>query len=163
MARSEPHSRHGVDRQSHFLSLEPGDLQALGVFRSQQADVRMWVERLKNFYAALPKGDQASRASLEGVLLRLEQFAEGQMAWQYGAGPESMPVEDLGLIGPEEDPWGLTDRGRRRGDGRVSQSGPAGAAFQRAVLRQRGSPARKPGRGATSRRCRSSSRRPTRS
>ncbi len=67
----------------------------------------MWVERLKNFYAMLPKGDQASRASLEGVLLRVEQFAEGQMAWQYGAGSESLPVEDLGLLGPEEDPWGL--------------------------------------------------------
>ena len=67
----------------------------------------MWVERLKNFYAALPKGDQASRASLEGVLLRVEQFAEGQMAWQYGAGPESLPIEDLGLLGPKEDPWGL--------------------------------------------------------
>ena len=65
--------------------LQPGDLQALAVWRSQQADVRMWVERLKNFYAMLPKGDQASRASLEGVLLRLEQFAEGQMASQYGA------------------------------------------------------------------------------
>ena len=62
---------------------------------------------LKNFYATLPKGDQASRASLEGVLLRVEQFAEGQMAWQYGAGPESLPVEDLGLLGPKDDPWGL--------------------------------------------------------
>ena len=69
--------------------------------------MRMWVERLKNFYAMLPKGDQASRASLEGVLLRLEQFAEGQMAWQYGVGPESLAVEDLGLLGPKEDPWGL--------------------------------------------------------
>ena len=37
----------------------------------------------------------------------MEQFAEGQMAWQYGAGPESLPVEDLGLLGPKEDPWGL--------------------------------------------------------
>ncbi|MBI4928240.1 MAG: serine-rich protein, partial [Anaerolineae bacterium] len=90
-----------------LLDLLPGDLQALAVWRSRQADIRMWVERLKLFYAALPKGDQASRASLEGVLLRLEQFAEGQMAWQYGAGNESLPVEDLGLLGPKEDPWGL--------------------------------------------------------
>lgn len=71
----------------------------------------MWVERLKNFYATLPKGDQASRASLEGVLLRVEQFAEGQMAGQYGsqygAGSENLPVEDLGLLGPADDPWGL--------------------------------------------------------
>jgi len=87
--------------------LHPGELQNLAVWRSQRADVRMWVERLKNFYSTLPKGDQASRASLEGVLLRVEQFAEGQMAWQYGAGSESLPVEDLGLLGPEDDPWGL--------------------------------------------------------
>ncbi len=90
-----------------LLDLQPGELQALAVFRSRQADVRMWVERLKSFYAMLPKGDQASRASLEGVLLRLEQFAEGQMVWQYGAGPETLPVEDLGLLGPRDDPWGL--------------------------------------------------------
>ena len=91
--------------------LHPGELQNLAVWRSQRADVRMWVERLKNFYSTLPKGDQASRASLEGVLLRIEQFAEGQMAGQYGsqygAGSESLPVEDLGLLGPEDDPWGL--------------------------------------------------------
>ena len=93
-------------RQS-LADLQPGELQALGVWRSRQADVRNWVERLKIFYATLPRGDQASRASLEGVLLRLEQFAEGQMAWQYGAGPDSIPVEDLGLLGPSSDPWGL--------------------------------------------------------
>lgn len=94
-----------------LIDLGPGELQALAVWRSQRADVRMWVERLKNFYATLPKGDQASRASLEGVLLRVEQFAEGQMAGQYGSqftsGAESLAVEDLGLLGPAEDPWGL--------------------------------------------------------
>ena len=94
-----------------LIDLEPGELQALAVWRSQRADVRMWVERLKNFYATLPKGDQASRASLEGVLLRVEQFAEGQMANQYGSqlgtAAETLPVEDLGLLGPAEDPWGL--------------------------------------------------------
>ncbi|MFZ0532491.1 MAG: serine-rich protein, partial [Anaerolineales bacterium] len=96
-----------VSTGQSLTDLQPGELQALAVWRSQRADVRMWVERLKNFYATLPKGDQASRASLEGVLLRVEQFAEGQMAWQYGAGSESLPVEDLGLLGPEDDPWGL--------------------------------------------------------
>jgi hypothetical protein len=98
----------GVISVGQYLSdLQPGEQQALAVWRSQEADVRMWVERMKNFYATLPKGDQASRASLEGVLLRVEQFAEGQMAWQYGAGFESLPVEDLGLLGPKDDPWGL--------------------------------------------------------
>lgn len=97
----------GVSSGQSLSDLQPDELQALAVWRSRQADVRMWVERLKNFYASLPKGDQASRASLEGVLLRVEQFAEGQMASQYGASPESLPVEELGLLGAEEDRWGL--------------------------------------------------------
>ena len=102
----------GVVQPGQALSdLQTGELQSLAVWRSQRADVRMWVERLKNFYSTLPKGDQASRASLEGVLLRVEQFAEGQMAGQYGsqygAGSENLPVEDLGLLGPADDPWGL--------------------------------------------------------
>jgi len=36
-------------------------------------DVSAWVDRL-NFYKDKLKNDQASRTSLEGVLLRLEQF-----------------------------------------------------------------------------------------
>ena len=105
--REHNHVPGTISTGQPLIDLQPGELQTLAVYRSQQADVRMWVERLKNFYAALPKGDQASRASLEGVLLRVEQFAEGQMAWQYGAGPESLPIEDLGLLGPKDDPWGL--------------------------------------------------------
>jgi hypothetical protein len=73
-----------VQAGQSLSDLHPGELQNLAVWRSQRADVRMWVERLKNFYSTLPKGDQASRASLEGVLLRVEQFAEGQMAAQLG-------------------------------------------------------------------------------
>lgn len=109
--RDRNHVAAPVQAGQLISDLQPGELQLLSVWRSQRADVRMWVERLKNFYASLPKGDQASRASLEGVLLRLEQFAEGQMAGQYGAqyhgGTESIPVEDLGLLGPADDPWGL--------------------------------------------------------
>ena len=88
-------------------SLSPGELQVLAVARSRKMDVGRWVERL-NEYKDKFKNDQASRTSLEGVLLRLEQFAEGQMARQYGASASGKGVEDLGLLGNSEDPWGIT-------------------------------------------------------
>ena len=87
-------------------SLTPSDLQTLAVFRSQQMDVSAWVERL-NFYKDRMKNDQASRTSLEGVLLRLEQFSEGSMARQYGASASGRGVEDLGLMGSPKAPWGI--------------------------------------------------------
>ena len=88
-------------------SLSPGELQVLAVARSRKMDVGRWVDRL-NEYKDKMKNDQASRASLEGVLLRLEQFAEGQMARQYGASASGLGVEDLGLLGDPADPWGIT-------------------------------------------------------
>src|SRR5512146_3374279 len=56
--REQNHAPGTASIGQPLIDLQPGELQALAVFRSQQADVRMWVERLKNFYAALPKGDQ---------------------------------------------------------------------------------------------------------
>lgn len=87
-------------------SLSPSELQTLAVFRSRQMDVSAWVERL-NFYKDKLRNDQVSRTSLEGVLLRLEQFSEGSMARQYGASGSSMGVEDLGLMGNPEALWGI--------------------------------------------------------
>ena len=52
--------------------------------------------------------DQVSRTSLEGVLLRLEQFSEGHMARQYGSSASGVGVEDLGLLGDPAHPWGIT-------------------------------------------------------
>ena len=66
-----------------------------------------WVERLRSYQKEFER-DQASRTSLEGVLLRLEQFAEENMARQYGPGRSAEPVEDLGLLGNPEDRWGIT-------------------------------------------------------
>ena len=79
-------------RKTIKMTLHPGtlleslstiDLQALAVYRSKQLDVSKWVDRLRTYKEKLER-DQASRTSLEGVLLRLEQFAEGHMARQYG-------------------------------------------------------------------------------
>jgi hypothetical protein len=65
-------------------SLSPSELQALAVYRSRKLDVSKWVDRLRTYKEKLER-DQVSRTSLEGVLLRLEQFSEGHMAKQYGS------------------------------------------------------------------------------
>jgi hypothetical protein len=87
--------------------LSPAELQTLAVYRSRKMDVSGWVERL-NVYKDRFKNDQASRTSLEGVLLRLEQFSEGQMARQYGSSASGSDIEDLGLLGDATNPWGIT-------------------------------------------------------
>jgi hypothetical protein len=87
--------------------LDPQDLQALAVYRSSTLSVVNWVDRLRSYQKEFER-DQASRTSLEGVLLRLEQFAEETMARQYGPGRSAEPVEDLGLLGNPDDRWGIT-------------------------------------------------------
>ena len=91
-----------------IATLDSLDLQALAVHRSKRLSIQKVVEKLSYYKSKLPVNDQASRTSLEGVLLRLEQFAEGQMARQYGPGEDAMAVEDLGLLGSDDDPWGIT-------------------------------------------------------
>lgn len=88
-------------------ALEPAELQALAVHRSKRVDVSDWVKRLQSYRDKLER-DQVSRTSLEGVLLRLEQFSEGQMARQYGPDSGGAAVEDLGLLGDPSNPWGIT-------------------------------------------------------
>ncbi len=95
-----------VSVHTQLVDLLPSDLQALAVLRSKVADISELIRKLRGYYDKL-KNDQASRTSLEGVLLRLEQFGEGQMARQYGAGMDSLPIEDLGLLGATQDPWGI--------------------------------------------------------
>ena len=103
--------------------LSPSELQALAVYRSRKLDVSQWVERIRMYKKKLER-DQVSRTSLEGVLLRLEQFSEGHMARQYGASQGGYvfedeilsDIEDLGLfpenqgdgVGISESHWGIT-------------------------------------------------------
>ena len=89
--------------------LSPEQQQELSVLRSTRVNVKNWIGILREYYEEVSrKGDQASRTSLEGVLLRLEQFEEGQMLRQYGPGNDALAIENLGLLGPEDDPWGVT-------------------------------------------------------
>ena len=90
-------------------ALEPFERQALSVYRSQNVSLAEWVALLRREFAKVTEAkDQASRASLQGVLLRLEPLAEGEMQRMYGPGYDTLPIEDLGLLGPQEDPWGVT-------------------------------------------------------
>ena len=89
--------------------LDAEQAQALAVYRSRKVSIRDWIGVLRKYYETVSKkGDQSSRTSLEGVLLRLEQFEEAQMLRQYGPGEDTMPIEDLGLLGEKHDPWGVT-------------------------------------------------------
>lgn len=94
-----------------LATLSPAQLQALAVYRSRRLDVAEWVDRLRTYREKLQR-DQVSRTSLEGVLLRLEPFAEGHMARQYGPSARyegsSQGIEDLGLLGHPDRPWGIT-------------------------------------------------------
>jgi hypothetical protein len=88
-------------------SLPSIDQQAVAVYRSKKASFKEVVGELKIAMDGLGKNDQTSRTSLEGLLLRVETFKEGDMAKQYGPGEDSLPIEDLGLLGDKSDPWGM--------------------------------------------------------
>jgi len=91
-----------------LAELGRADLQALAIWRSQSADVTRLVEELRGLYEEVARQkDQSSRTAIEGLLLRVDQFAEGQMARLYGPGPDTVPIENLGLLGSEDDPWGV--------------------------------------------------------
>jgi hypothetical protein len=84
--------------------LTPPEQQALAVQRSRVTGFPRWLELLKaQRDAARNSRDQDS---LEGLLLRLEAFTMGGMARIYGPGPDTVAVEDLGLLG--DDAWGLS-------------------------------------------------------
>jgi hypothetical protein len=99
------------ERKTHSLpltALEPFEHQALVVYRSQNASLAKWIDLLRVEYEKTGSRDQASRSSLQGVLLRLEPLAEGEMQRMYGPGYDAVSLEDLGLLGPANDSWGVT-------------------------------------------------------
>jgi hypothetical protein len=89
--------------------LEPFERQAVVVYRSKSVSIAQWVDLLRiEFDQAARTRDQASRSSLQGVLLRLEPLAEGSLRSMYGSGYDAISIEDLALPGVEQDPWGVT-------------------------------------------------------
>jgi hypothetical protein len=99
------------ERKTHLsklIDLEPFERQALLVYRSRAASLSEWIALLRTEFEKTNGRDQASRSSLQGVLLRLEPLAEGEMMRMYGPGYDTISVEDLGLLGSENDRWGVT-------------------------------------------------------
>ncbi len=96
-----------VNIGTRLSSLQSSDTQAIYVERSKRASISNVVKGLREIQNGLGKNDQTSRTSLEGLLLRVETFEDGEMARQYGPGTDSLPIEDLGLLGPKDDPWGM--------------------------------------------------------
>lgn len=104
----------GADLSNPFVkvgtrvsTLNPLDQQAIAVHRSKKCDMKEVVAYLRTEQEKLGKNDQASKTSLEGLLLRVETFEDPEMIRQYGAGEDSLPIENLGLLGDPKDPWGM--------------------------------------------------------
>jgi len=108
LARRERGRGEGDCLGIELSRLEGYERQALAVYRIQAVSLAEWVALLRTEYTLMAGKDQASRSSLQGVLLRLEPLAEGEMRRMYGPGYDTLAVEDLGLLGPETDPWGVT-------------------------------------------------------
>ncbi len=91
-----------------LAGLEATDRQALAIHRSQQVDVGDWYRKLQSYVPIYEeKRDSPTLTSLEGILLRLDTFTMGDMAAMYGKGADTRAIEDLGLLGPSDDPWGI--------------------------------------------------------
>jgi len=94
---------------THLSDLAAFERQALARYRSKKTDMAMWVDILKSYMPELERRrDLASMQSLEGVILRLEPFTQGELARMYGAGEGTIKLEELGFLGPPDDPWGIS-------------------------------------------------------
>ncbi len=99
--------------------LAPPERQALAVWRSRDTGLQHWIAILeeilrgrwnaqKQEFVGGKKVGSPDYVSLEGLLLRLQMFQMGDMARLYAPGPDTVPIEDLGLLGDPLDPWGIT-------------------------------------------------------
>jgi hypothetical protein len=83
--------------------------QALARHRSKKADMSTLVEILHSYMPELERRrDIASMQALEGVFLRLEPFTQGELARMYGGGEDTIKLEELGFLGPKDDPGGIS-------------------------------------------------------
>jgi hypothetical protein len=80
-------------RKTWLRDLEDADLQALAVHRSKRVDAREWYDRIS--VLAKTVKDTTSKSALEGIRLRLQHLVKGQVGKMYGAGDDSVAIEDL--------------------------------------------------------------------
>ena len=93
-------------RRVSLRTLDPAERQALAVYRSQRTGIPQWLTLLRAAAQALQHPTE--KTSLEGLILRLEAFEAGELLEMYGPGPDALAIEDLGLLGPPDDAWGVT-------------------------------------------------------
>ncbi|MBN1965388.1 MAG: hypothetical protein JW910_12135, partial [Anaerolineae bacterium] len=89
--------------------LLPLERQALATHRSKAVGMAEWVERLRKLQKSYEKRNEAMNSqSADAIVTRLEPFTRGEMARMYGKGDSVVTVEDLGILGPPDDQWGMT-------------------------------------------------------
>ncbi len=89
-----------------LTALDPDQLQALAVQRSKAIDLTDWINQVRVEIKAMKSSDP-NRSALESVVVRMERLTHGTAGRRYAKGDDSMAIEDLGLIGPTSDPWGV--------------------------------------------------------
>jgi hypothetical protein len=92
--------------RQELRELSPWERQALAVHRSRVIGISDWIKILRTQLKGM---EDYEKTSLEGLLLRLEAFQVGGMQDIYGPGDDTIPIEDLGLLGHEgEKRWGIS-------------------------------------------------------
>lgn len=87
-----------------LLDLHPNPMiaraerQALASHRSRLADIRVWVKDLQALRDKFSR-QPASYDSIQGILNRLKRLAEGEAGRMFGAGNDSLQIEELAWPG----------------------------------------------------------------
>jgi hypothetical protein len=107
--RSEETGIVGAPTGARVEDLRPDQFQRLVVHRSSRADVTDWVEILRVVHDKA--SNQGDKQSLSSAINRLERLCQGHLKHITGAvqdGEVIPALEELPLIGPSGDEWGVT-------------------------------------------------------
>jgi hypothetical protein len=96
----------GLPVHTALSSLPLPALQRLAVERSKAIDLTDWIAQMRVEIEALKPADP-SRSALESVVVRMERLTHGASGRRYAKGDDSIAIEDLGLLGPADDRWGV--------------------------------------------------------
>jgi hypothetical protein len=96
----------GLPLRTWLAALDPDQLQALAVQRSKAVDLTDWIAAMRVEIKKMKPADP-NRSSLESVIVRMERLTHGAAGRRYAKGADSLAIEDLGLLGPAGDQWGV--------------------------------------------------------
>ncbi|MBN1283964.1 MAG: ATP-binding protein [Anaerolineae bacterium] len=109
IVRREEESEIGVSAGTRLQDLTPEQRQRLIIVRSGKASVGAWVNEL--LYAFTNIRNNSDQQALSGAINRLERLTRGELAGIIGPvqhGERIPAIEELHLIGPPGDEWGVT-------------------------------------------------------